>query len=395
LTGDLILRGIGNTDLDWEPFAKLLDTLRIRQGIRHIAGDLIIDRTFFHPIRPDLGMPRFDDSVEFRYNVIPDALLLNHNLVQLEFDASATEVKARITPALDRVAVASEMQLIDGKCADWEDGWKEPRQRFADDGTVTIVLRGTFPRQCRARTEVNVLDRVIYADRLFRALWAERGGTLAGSTRDAAASVASGARLLAEHRSRPLAELVRDVNKRSDNTFTRMLFLTLGEVPAVASNGVAVLPTPVTGGEAPSPRSSSISKANGVVRDWFSRAGIDPEGMVLDNGSGLSRSERITATQLAALLKAAEASNWAPEFLASLPIVGLDGTMRNRLRQSPAAGRARIKTGTLRDVVAVAGYVPNAQGERQVVVMMINHANASSSVARPVADALIEWVAAQ
>jgi serine-type D-Ala-D-Ala carboxypeptidase/endopeptidase (penicillin-binding protein 4) len=305
------------------------------------------------------------------------------------------------------------MQLIEGACPAWENGWIEPRIAFADDGTATVVLRGTFPKNCRARTEVNVLDRVLYADRLFRALWhaggghgggngGSNGGKYHGATRDTADGVAAGARLLAEHRARPLAEIVRDVNKRSDNTFTRMVFLTLGETVAAGANGVPGAPlstaptqSAVTPLAASPARESSFAKSDRVVRAWFSRHGIDPAGIVLDNGSGLSRSERISAAQMAGLLKVAQQSNWAPEFLASLPLVGLDGTMRNRLRQSPVTGRARIKTGTLRDVVAVAGYVPSATGEPLIAVMMVNHANATSSNARPVVDAFIEWVGGQ
>src|SRR5205823_3275715 len=128
-------------------------------------------------------------------------------------------------------------------------------------------------------------------------------------------------------------------------------------------------------------------------RAGVGRRGTGPHGLVLENGPGLSRSERIRPAQLAAVLWAATASRWAPEFLASLPIVALDGSMRSRLAKSPAAAQARIKTGTLRDVSAVAGYVEDSRGHTHIVVAMINHERADRRVARPILDALIDWVA--
>jgi serine-type D-Ala-D-Ala carboxypeptidase/endopeptidase (penicillin-binding protein 4) len=390
LQGDLIVRGEGSVELDAEPFARLIEQVRERHGIHTIQGDLIIDRHFFHPARLDLGLPPFDEAPEFRYNVIPDALLLNHNLLRLEMVADAATVKVRMTPALDRVRVESAFTLIDGACARWEDGWQPATQRHADDGSVTLVLRGTFPKQCRANTEINVLDRVLYADRLFRALWSEKGGHLHGVTRDAPAPVASGARVLAEHRSRPLSEFVREINKRSDNTFTRIAFLTLGERPAVKANGEASPAVPTV---AQAARVPSVVAADAVVRQWFDRHRIPTAGLVLENGSGLSRSEKISPSQLVQVLRAAERGPWAPEFLASLPIVAIDGTMRNRLRESPVAGRARIKTGTLRDVSGVAGFVRNRDGDWITVAAMINHDLAKSTVARPIVDALLAHLA--
>jgi D-alanyl-D-alanine carboxypeptidase/D-alanyl-D-alanine-endopeptidase (penicillin-binding protein 4) len=182
--------------------------------------------------------------------------------------------------------------------------------------------------------------------------------------------------LLATHQARPLAEVLRGMNKRSDNPLTRLVYLSLGvDAPNAASF------------------ERSVDASASVVRAWFKSHGIDDAGLVLDNGSGLSRSERISPAQMAALLRAAYAGNYAPELLTSLPIVGVDGTMGRRLKNSPAAGRARIKTGTLKNVVAVAGYVPDAGGRWWVVVATINHDQARQG--RPVLDAVIDWVARQ
>jgi D-alanyl-D-alanine carboxypeptidase/D-alanyl-D-alanine-endopeptidase (penicillin-binding protein 4) len=219
---------------------------------------------------------------------------------------------------------------------------------------------------------LNVLERNDFADRLFRYLWTYLGGTFHGETRAGAGPKES--RLLAEHRSRTLADKLRDINKPSDNPLSRVLFLTLGTLDGNAGG-------------------NTLEKADRQVRAWFRQMGVDDAGLVLENGSGLSRTERIRPSQLAALLVAEYRSQWSPEFLSSLPIVGLDGTMRRRLRDNPVAGHARMKTGTLRNVVALAGYVPDAAGQMHVVVTMINHDFPKGVRGQPILDALVDWVA--
>ncbi len=380
LRGDLLLRGVGNPDLNWEALQRMLQTLR-HKGISQINGDLVLDRQWFQPPRADLGVPPFDETPEFQYNVIPDALLLNTNLLQLDLESSEREnttiMRVGLTPAMDRVTVISNMTLVDRACADWEDGWKLPAVSRHENGSIRIELQGEFPKKCAASTAVNILDRVDFADRLFRTLWRNLGGTFSGQTRESTVSDTASVdtRRLTQHQSRTLAELTRDINKRSDNPMTRLLYLTLG---AMAANDSETVTT---------------KRAERQVRTWFRQHRIDDDGLVLENGSGLSRIERIRPAQLAAVLQAAYRSDWAPEFMASLPIVAVDGGMRNRLRKSPAAGHARIKTGTLRDVSAVAGFVPDANNQLCIVIAMVNHPLAKDGAAVPALDALIDWVA--
>ena len=370
LQGDLFLRGLGNVDFDWRALERLLQVAR-QKGIREIDGDVLLDLSFFRPARPDVGLAPFDEAPEFRYNVVPDALMLNTNLLQVDLHADARSVRAFLTPEIEKVSIVSEMKIAERACEDWEDGWIIPEVARQGRGGLSIKLRGDFPRDCSASTSINVIDRGAFADRLFRMLWRRMGGTFNGRVREG--ETPADARLVAQHQSRTLAELMRDVNKRSDNPITRVLYLTLG----------ALADAP---GDEPTAR-----KADREVRAWLERKGIDARGLVLENGSGLSRSERISAAQRAAVLKAALASEWAPEFLAGFPIVAVDGGMRSRLRDGPAAGRARIKTGTLRDSTAVAGYMRDAAGEQHVVVAIVNHANAKRQVARPIGDAWLDW----
>ena len=467
LKGDLILRGGADPDFNEDAFVHMLEKLRM-QGIKRIAGDLVLDRQLWQPSRLDLGVAPFDEAPEAYYNVIPDALLLNMNMLRIELTSDDKTLRFNHLPALERVSVQSDMTLVDADCAKWEDGWKIPNYSRKGD-RIVVELHGTFPRNCKKTTSVNVLDRQEYAARLFRSVWTRLGGSFGGKVRDVglaehtawieraaathATSVApraaadadpavpavtvgaglapDGTRLLAEHVSRTLPEIVRDTNKPSDNALARTIFLSLGSlqpdpvlgsrplpanaqlaslsaaahgpdaVPAIAAapaTNSAAADAAVPGGGvtpvAPPPvPSSTAARAEQVVRDWMRRHGIDDTGLVLENGSGLSRIERVSPLQMAGLLKAAQKSLWAPEFQSSLPIVGVDGTMRRRLKDSVAASRARIKTGTLRDVVAVAGYVPDADGNQCIVVAMVNHDRAGNGIGRGIVDALIDWVA--
>ena len=390
LKGDLILRGGADTDFNADVLAHMLQTLR-NQGIVKIKGDLILDRQLFQPARPDIGAPPFDESAEFRYNVIPDALLLNTNLLDINMNSTDRQLSILMQPPLENVSITSDMKLVKGSCARWEDGWRPPEYRRDAGGKLQVILHGTFPQNCSKATSINVLDRNDYADRLFRATWKRLGGTITGTVREAPftglppTAEPVGTRLLADHVARALPEVLRDINKTSDNTLARTLFLSLGSLQSdgwLGSRPVAMA-TP----------EDTATRARLVIQEWFQRHHIDTQGMLVDNGSGLSRTGRIAPAQMAGVLQAMQQSPWAPEFQSSLPIVALDGTMRKRLLNSPAAARARIKTGTLKNVVAIAGYVPDANNQQCVVVAMINSDLVGNGNGRAAVDALIEWVA--
>ena len=381
LRGNLILKGGADADLSGEAIENMLRALRY-QGVRRIEGDLVLDRQLFQPARLDVGVPPFDEAPEAYYNVIPDALLVNKNMVQVDMRSTARRLRLRMQPELDQVSIASSMTLVDADCAKWEDGWKLPEAVRGKDGRIRIVLHGTFPKNCNRTYSINVLDRDDYVGRLVRQTWKALGGRMSGKT--VAGVTPPESTLLAEHSSRMLPELVRDINKPSDNALARTLFLSLGSLQADPVAGSFALP--LTG-------ESTFARADAAVREWMRGQRIDDTGLVMENGSGLSRIERVTPQQMAYLLQAGLRSNWAPEFQASMPIVAMDGTMRRRLHGSPAAGRARLKTGTLRNVTALAGYVPDANGTMCVFVAMVNSEQAGNGKGRAVLDALVDWVA--
>lgn len=370
LAGDLVLRGMASPDFDMRALTDMLKKMRA-DGIQHIAGDLVLDRSFFNPPRHDIGVPPFDETPEFRYNVIPDALLLNTNLLQFDLAEVGGRVEVRTVPPLEGVWLGSKMRVVDRKCADWEDGWKLPTVETQTDGDIRITLDGEFPKNCKITTELNLIERTDFTRRMFSTIWHQLGGTWKGRVREESAGEAG--RVLATHQSRTLADFVRDVNKKSDNTITRLTLLSLGAKKPASGDTNA-------DGEA-------------VVRAWLKSNAIDDTGLILDNGSGLSRGARITAAQLARTLVAATRSPWSAELMASLPIVGIDGGMRNRLKDSPAARQARLKTGGLRNVASIAGYVSDAAGDLHAIVVILNNDDVKGSVMRPILDSVVDAVA--
>jgi D-alanyl-D-alanine carboxypeptidase/D-alanyl-D-alanine-endopeptidase (penicillin-binding protein 4) len=409
LAGDLVLRGGADPEFDLPQLWALLLELRQVHGIREIAGDIVIDRTLFRPSRPEREATPFDERPEFAYNLVPDALQLNSHLLQIELSSDTAGVRARALPPLPGLQIdASAIRLSERPCADWALDWQSPPPADAPEpGLLRLRLQGSFPRGCIQRPSLQLVEPLALAERQLRWLWAGLGGDWGGQVREAQAplvpllgaaqqaaaqpplrpgaatlapgvqrgsAAASGLRLLASHQARPWGELLRTLNKQSSNVYSRLLYLQLGLAAMADNPGV---PTRVL--------------ADRAVRQWLAERRIDAAGLVLDNGSGLSRAERISPRALAQVLQAAHQGPWASELLMSLPIAGVDGTLRNRLASGPATGQARLKTGLLRDVSALAGFVRDPQGRPWVLVAFLNHPNAVA--ARPALDALVDWVA--
>jgi D-alanyl-D-alanine carboxypeptidase/D-alanyl-D-alanine-endopeptidase (penicillin-binding protein 4) len=369
LQGDLVIRGQGDPKLTLENFWLLLRELRAR-GVRDIRGDLVLDRSFFVVNGEEVDPARFDDQPTRPYNTGPDALLVNFKALRLQFvpDADARAVRILALPVLPQVQIVNNLAL-DAKsaCGDWVGKLKLDAQGSAT--TARLVFNGVYPASCGERERnFSVLGHAQYTLGLFRELWRELGGSLAGGVRDGAAG--ADARLIAAVKSPSLSEVVRDINKYSNNVMARQLYLTLGAVGA----GVP----------------AASEKTARVIRQWLAGKGLSFPELVLENGSGLSRAERISAASLGQLLLAAFRSAVMPELIASLPVAAVDGTMKKRLNGAGIAGQAHIKTGSLSGVRSIAGYVLDGQGRRWVVVFIVNHANAGN--AQAVQDALLKWV---
>ncbi|MDB5796932.1 MAG: dacB [Paucimonas sp.] len=361
LHGDLVIRGGGDPKLVVENFWLFLRQLRAR-GIREIRGDLVLDRSYFQSAEQDPAA--FDGDPQRAYNALPDALLLNFKALSFRFlpDEQAGMVRVAVEPPVDAYPVIAPA-LASGPCNDWRSALQ---MRATARG---MGFDGGYPASCGDRSlSVHAwqLTPDQYFGAVFRQLWRDLGGSLTGSVR--AGVPPPDARLLAEWRSPALSEVIREINKYSNNVMARQLLLTIGAE---------------VGGQP-----GDVARGSAAIRNWLASRAIAAPELVLTNGSGLSREERIAPRTLARLLLASFHSPAMAEFMSSLPMVGLDGTMRNRLRT--VAGMAHIKTGSLNEVRGIAGYVLAASGRRYVVVSIVNHPQAAASQAAQ--DALLQWV---
>ncbi len=361
LEGSLHIKGSGDPKLVLERVWLLLRRVQ-QMGVREIRGDIVLDNSAFAV--PDTPPGDFDGEPLRPYNVRPAALLFNFRSSTYSFvpDVAAGVARVSVEPVLAGTVADRSVPLTAGPCEDWRGALKpsfEPgRTRFAG-GYATACGEQNWP--------VADPQPASYEARLVDTLWREMGGTLAGAVREGPAPVEI--RPSFEWRSPPLAEVIRDINKFSNNVMAQQLFLTLAREanPRVPATPDAARET--------------------LTRWLIERTGNLGDEVVLDNGSGLSRSTRISAMRLAKVLLLALDGPVMSELMSSLPISGLDGTLR---RSRTASGRAHLKTGSLRDVAGLAGYVLSNSGRRYVLVAVVNHPQAGA--ARPALDALVQWV---
>ncbi len=368
LYGNLYIQGQGDPRLVLERVWLLLRRVQ-GLGIKTIAGDIVIDQSAFR--LPEHNPASFDGDPLRPYNAAPDALLINFKSVVMTLVPEASSLLARVQydPPLDGVQMQATVPLVGGDCGDYRAALKAD---FSDP--LRIRFAGTYPQSCGEKVwPVAYTDPKNYATRAVAGLWQEMGGKLQGSARFGTVPAGPQWKPALEVRSAPLAEIIRDVNKYSNNVMAQQVFLTLGRSSNAGMGNAATF---------------EASQAT-VQRWWRERISADGAPPVLDNGSGLSRQERISAQALGQLLQSAYQSTVMPELMASLPISGVDGTLRRAKNRN--IGTAHLKTGSLSNVVALAGYVHGSGGQRWVLVALVNHPNANAS--RPALEALVDWTA--
>jgi serine-type D-Ala-D-Ala carboxypeptidase/endopeptidase (penicillin-binding protein 4) len=363
LDGNLVIRGSGDPKLVLERIQELFAQVQAK-GVREVRGDIILDRNVFQV--PDKNPAEFDDEPLRPYNAVPDGLLVNFKSLIFTFtpDPANQRVLIKYEPPIAEVAIPTELPLSGGGCGDWHS------QLQADFFTPnSISFAGRYPTSCGEKMwSVAYSAPRLYAGRVIQALWLASGGTLTGKVREAVTPPT--ARALLSAASLPLASIIADVNKFSNNVMAQQVFLTLSAHH----------------------KHASFDASKRQLASWWKTTLPGFSLPFIENGSGLSRRERTSAQALTGLLQHAAASPHAQVFANSLGIAGVDGTvvgMRNRNPSSEALGNALLKTGTLNGVTALAGYATGRSGQRYSIVAIINHAQAQS--ARPALDKLVEW----
>ena len=365
LNGNLVIEGGGDPFLVRETFWHLLFTLRNR-GLRHITGDLLIDNEMF---AEETGSVADFDNKPYRvYNTFPAATLLNFRAHQFHFIPLGSGVHVYADPPAANLKIRNRLRPVAGACRGRhrQIGFNVSRQ-----GPDTVVaFSGDYPRRCKNRALFRaVLAPDAYVYGVFKALWQDLGGTLGGGIGRASHEAGTAFYSLP---SRPLGDIITYINKHSNNVMARQLLLTIGSEMQAATG--------------------SKEAGRAVIGVWLDQIGIAAPELFIDNGSGLSRDSRISAETLALLLQHALQSPYQPEFLASLPLVGVDGTVRKRLKGRIPPGSARIKTGIIDDVRTMAGYVKARSNRHYIVVALQNHKGIHQGAGTQVQDALLEWL---
>ncbi len=364
LDGNLYLKGYGDPQLTIERFWLLLRELRSR-GVREIRGDLVLDQSYFELESADPA--RFDGQPRRAYNAVPSALMVNFNSTILRLTPLTDSVASYADPLPANTRLVDDIQLDQAPCGEWRD--RLAIQLLPDNGQTRLQLGGKYAADCGEKTAAfNLGDANQTVVGMFRELWPQLGGQWRGNWRSG--SVPANATQWMVYSSPPLADAIRNLNKFSNNVMARNLFLTIG---------AEVMGAPAT-----------PEKSIGTVKNWLSEQGMNMPELVLENGAGLSRIERISPDSMAQLLVKTSHSALFSEFESALPIMAVDGTMKSRGQDTPIAGHAHIKTGTLERVKTIAGYVLDSAGRQFAVVFYINHANAAAGGAAQ--DALLDWV---
>ncbi|MFI6906294.1 D-alanyl-D-alanine carboxypeptidase/D-alanyl-D-alanine-endopeptidase [Nonomuraea sp. NPDC050394] len=343
LTGDLVLRGTGDPTILAEDYDRLAAAVA-GKGIKLVTGKLVADDTWFDGQR--LGNDwAWDD--ETAYYAAPISALTaspdrdyDAGSIVVSVAAAGSAVKVSTTPETDyfkivnRATVGAETNVLIERL----------------HGTRTVVITGTVAGPYDEWVAVD--DPTAYVSTLFRKSLAKHGVKVLGPTTSAAAP--SGAAELAEHESMPLNELLVPFMKLSNNIHAEILVKAMGRKVAGQGTWPAGLKV-----------STDFAKANGV------------QIINMRDGSGLSRRDGFTPTSITQLLSAVRAKPWFPAYYDSLPIAGeqdrlVGGTLRSRMRGTPAAGNVHAKTGSLTGVTALSGYVTSADGEPLVFSIMLN-----------------------
>ena len=383
LRGNLYIKGGGDPKLVLERIQAAFQALQDK-GVVVVLGDMVLDNSAFDLPPRDPGA--FDGEALRPYNASPDALLVNFKSVVLKFfpDPAAGVARVLSEPPMAGLAIDATLPLArGGGCGDWRGAIGA---RFDDVNAIRFT--GRYPQGCGDKEwPVAYQDPASYAARALEGLWRNSGGALTGKVR--MGKTPAQVRLLHEARSLPLSDIIADVNQWSNNVMAQQVFLTLGQLAPARVDSMTAPRAPLR-----LERQGRLERSREVVARWWkSTFGIRHTTPVMENGSGLSRVERITPDALAELLRHAAKHPRGATFVQSLSVAGVKGTAA-RVGRSPdslAHGNAWLKTGTLRDVTGIAGYVNAGNGGRYVVVGFINHPNAVA--ARPALDALVEWTA--
>ena len=369
LRGDLILKGYGSPEFKPADLQKILQAIRSK-GIRNIEGNLVFDNSYFAPIRQSAAA--FDGQPHKLYNAQPDALLYNERISCFVIRPVGGKVNVSCPTPAKNVKIVNNIRANTGPC---RGNNARPRMSIIPQGrNVTVKFTGSYSTRCGQRKYFKVVSDP--ANMLFAGIWKTWVGQMGGSINGGFAQhkTPSNARLLYTHYSQPLRNIIPTINKKSNNVMARQLLL------SIAAKKYGAPGTPRKGARA--------------VGDWLQSRGLHFPELRIENGSGLSRVAKISARHMGQLLTDAYNSPYRNDFIHSLAIMGVDGTLKKRLVNSALRGKGNFKTGSLKDVRGIAGYVRASDGKTYIVSVLHNDPKARSR-GRAAHDEVIKWAFTQ
>ncbi len=377
LEGDLVLVGRGDPNLSNRKFplakepetdgppekvlAELADALFAR-GVREITGDVVADDSYFPPHRYPSGW-EIDDMV-WQYGAPISALAVNDNTTTLTLTpgaAAGEPVTASIEPWTQDFVLQNDAVTSPA-------GIKPELVLAREPGARLVAVRGTMPAGGAPRKLVLAIEKPAeHAAALLKRMLEDRGIKVGGCARvtHAPEAGAGAATVLAEHASVPLADALRPVNKMSLNLHTEMLLRA-----AARQKGLWSKPQELAD----------------LVMEFYQEAGIEKGDVVFLDGSGLSRHDLVTPQATVRLLQYVKRQPWASAYFDSLPVAGQDGTLAERMKEAPAAGRIHAKTGSLEHVAALSGYAETPAGREVMFSIFANNSAAKNNDTAAVID---------
>ena len=367
IAGNLYVQGSGAPDLvgeAWWSMARRLASM----GLRRVEGDLVGDESYFDTVRRPPGWP--GPTTDSWYNAPVSALSCNFNVVTVRVEPSLL-LGAR--PDLTLEPIASYFQVLNLATTGSRPTSIQVMGSLVD-GRNSLAVSGTIRRGGEpVVAHRSVEEPALYALHALREIAQGQGIVIDGSLR--VGTVPEGKRPIVTYESKPLATLVRDMNKNSNNFMAEALLKTLG---------AQFLGTPGT-----------TAKGLEMVRTYLSGLGLDPGEAQIADGSGLSDQNRVPARLLAEVLaRAHQDFEIASELVGSLPIGGVDGTLDERFGGETAKRRVRAKTGRIASALSLAGYAANRDGQTLAFAILANRPRGSIEAVHRAVDRVVDEIAA-
>ena len=353
LNGDLIFKGRGDATFSINNLENSIRKIQ-RKGLKKINGNLILDMSYFGL---DSKEKTFDNDPMRAYNALPTPVVIQSNTMNFIFTTKDSNLDIESNPDIEYVTIKNNIKITNNRCIDWKS--KLNYRTKKENSKIKVIFSGKYSRKCGTKSiNLSVLDDNKYFYNIFKDRWNANGGDFSGDL-DVTFIKGTDWKVLHSHISKPLSEVIRDTNKYSLNLLARNTMLTV----LAEDSDLLVL-------------ESSVNK---YVQKWLKKNNLPYKGLFFENGAGLSRNSVLTSEQLLLLMEKIYYDPLMPEMLSSFPISGVDGTLKRRMNYSSFKKSAHFKTGSMKNVNAIAGFLLDKNKEMKIFIFIMNDLAAKDS----------------